>query len=53
MSLLLHGMEHIIVHFISIFFHVMLYKRDIAEEKYKQTRKYYDEIYRSYLNQFP
>lgn len=46
-------MEHIIVHFFSIFLHVMLYKRDIAEEKYKQTHKYYDEVYCSYLNQFP
>lgn len=37
--LLLHGMEHIIVYFVSIFLHVMLYKRDIAKGKYKQTCK--------------
>lgn len=35
----LHRMEHTVVHFVSIFLHVMLYKRDIAKEKYKQTCK--------------
>lgn len=39
MLLLLHGMEHIIVYFVSIFLHVMLYKRDTAKVKYKQRCK--------------
>lgn len=44
--------DNIIVCFISIFFHLMLYKRDKAEEN-KNRHTYYDEIHCPYLNKFP
>lgn len=43
--------DNIIVWLISIFFHVMLYKRDKAEEN-KNRHTYYDEIHCPYLNKF-